>query len=158
MPEEGATATTGTEVLSLLATGDGELLDVATGVGDGDAELLARTGAIGGVVDAIGVGVVLTATGPLAGFVDDEAAELSEPLDPSVPEEPLSGFAALDEAGVDPGDSAGRPDRSVDSAAPLSVFVGVSTGESSASVEAPDAPDFACVSVIDQSCSSGSLG
>jgi hypothetical protein len=43
----------------------------------------------------------------------------------------------------------------VDSAAPFSVAFGFSTGGSPASVEAPAAPDLACVSVIDQSCSLG---
>src|SRR5689334_17194527 len=58
---------------------------------------------------------------------------------------PPPGLASSEEAcGLDEPLEAGAP--------PLSVVAGVSTGGSSASVEAPAAPDLACVSVIDQSC------
>jgi len=148
----GGTATTGTE-------GDG---DFTVGSFDLVSSTFSAVFAFGGV-EAAAVGAVPD----LAAFVGAGAAGavgaaaghedvLEDP--PVVPEVLPAVFAVPDEVRVTlVGDSGTSVDRSVlDSGVPLSVVAGVSTRGSSASVGAPAAPDLACVSVIDQSCSLGS--
>jgi hypothetical protein len=141
-------------LLSSLAHGEGGVLGVLIGTGAGGG-----ADVTGGVVDDFGV------KSDPPDDDGDEPLEDGEP--PGYGEDASSDEGAADSAAPAPGVleglselaeealTVGRSDVPVgDSGASCSAAARVSTGASSASVEAPAAPDFACVSVIDQSCSS----
>jgi hypothetical protein len=133
--------------LSSLAQGDGGVLGVLIGTGAGGGP------DVTGGVDDFGVKSepVPAANAPADAAEEEDGASYEGAADSAAP-----ALGVLDDlSGLSETVTVERSEVPVgDSVASCSAAARVSTGASSASVEAPAAPDLACVSVIDQSCPS----